>query len=304
MQARSQGAFWAAASTAVVLVAVLSGALPGFSVVRLATLVVITTAGTLGLVLALKLSLAVLQDTLARGDDLAELRQDRFTAAFRRLPFTSPASWEAAQIKSRWTSSASKDGSLSPWRQILRIIKRDYILSWYTHISIDGAYPERVEDTILACTRELGKRFERVDVPLLVSTRIVPHVTKHMQDFRLVEALLQPSLHAVPGKNVTVDPGAIVQAHFPSLHPALPIHAISNTAPSVEAYARTKVEGVLRLILPAEECTDTIVTVVREILTCTVLVPMLEWCADPDFWNKLIEEQAGKYLHERYVSSK
>jgi len=84
------------------------------------------------------------------------------------------------------------------------------------------------------------------------------------------------------------------QAYGPNaLHPAVAGNTL-DTKPAQEEHVRGLVEGILRLVLPEKERKSRAVLIVaREIVTSAVLMPVLEMLADPDFWNRMLDEQVS-----------
>ena len=73
------------------------------------------------------------------------------------------------------------------------------------------------------------------------------------------------------------------------LHTAL--HANSSPTTSIEfEYLRKIGELLLYAIAPQKEIKSRVVVcLMREILTCKVIQPVIEMLADPDYWNQTIE---------------
>jgi sorting nexin-25 len=262
-----------------------------------------------GVFVATNVGLGVLLDDWTTVEELQHLRKARLNNAFRRQPFTSPAAWQAASIKAAWAEKAvsstgeQRTPSRSSWLRILQLVRRDYILPWYSRITTSTQFLDVLDATIRDCAGSLSQRLDAIDAPYFLVSQIVPRVTKHMQDFRRVETLLQPTLGTsrshLAGASISVDPAAIIQSHFPALHRALPLSSLSNTTPAIEAHLRSKIGAALRLLLPENERSEAVLTIAREVVTTAVLLPVLEMISEADFWNKIVDEQAGKYLHER-----
>ena len=66
---------------------------------------------------------------------------------------------------------------------------------------------------------------------------------------------------------------------------------------------RGLVEGILKLVLPEKERKSRAVLIIaREIVTSAVLMPVLEMLSDPDFWNRMLDEQVSLPLLSPYLS--
>ena len=191
-------------------------------------------------------------------------------------------------------------------QSLLDLFRRDFILAWYKRISPSSAFPQVLETTLKSCIDSLETRLSTVDIPQLLISKILPHMTSHLQAYAQVEALLfrstvQTTANSDGTSQATLDPAPILQTHYKSpLHPALPAPALTNPMPSVEAHVRDKIQSMLKLLLPpAEVESKTVSIIAREVLTCVVGMPLVEMLSDPDFWNRMLDEQADKRLQER-----
>ena len=81
------------------------------------------------------------------------------------------------------------------------------------------------------------------------------------------------------------------------LHPAVENLSSTFTKQSEENHLRELVEKALPSILPEKEGQSRAVKiVVREIVACSVLYPIMEMLSDPDFWNRQIDQVvSGNY---------
>jgi sorting nexin-25 len=58
---------------------------------------------------------------------------------------------------------------------------------------------------------------------------------------------------------------------------------------------RGLVEGILELVLEeSERKSRAVMIIAREIVACAVLMPVVEMMSDPDFWNKILDEQVSE----------
>ncbi|KAI7944814.1 hypothetical protein MJO28_010509 [Puccinia striiformis f. sp. tritici] len=83
------------------------------------------------------------------------------------------------------------------------------------------------------------------------------------------------------------------------LHPAVDVPT-PNSQSSEQAHLRKLLDLLLPLILPPTESKSLgVKTLVIELLTCSVITPVIEMLSDSDFWNNLIEERAGNVIREQ-----
>jgi sorting nexin-25 len=175
---------------------------------------------------------------------------------------------------------------------ILGLIRSFYILPWYAKISPSRAFPDAVEGIIRHALGAATKQAEDVDWPSLVTARILPLVTEHLQHFRSVEHLA--AAPSSPEKGLPLP----LPAHA---HPALTPRNVSPDAdiPAIEAHLRGHVQRALLALLPEKERTDVVGIMVREIVLGAIIMPVFNMLCDSDFWNRQVSEQGAKLLHER-----
>lgn len=164
------------------------------------------------------------------------------------------------------TFESAKDDS--PWGTLLELVRRHYILTWYSKISPSPAFPDAVEILIRQAVLNAIAKGQKVDWPHFLVSRIVPLLKTHLRDFARAQ-----------------------HSTVPKLHPALT---------SIEVHLRHVVERIVQGILPEADKTLVVATLVREI-GLSVVLPVFDMLADNDFWNQQIDERGGRYLHERQV---
>lgn len=175
---------------------------------------------------------------------------------------------------------------------ILGLIRTTFILPWYSKISPSGAFPDAVEGIIRHALGAATRRAEDVDWPDLLTARILPIVTGHLQHFRSIEHL--SAAPSSPEKGLPLP----LPVHA---HPALTPRNVAPDAdlPAIEAHLRGHIERALAVLLPQKERTAVVEIMVREIVLGAVIMPLFNMLCDSDFWNRQISEQGAKLLHER-----
>ena len=234
-------------------------------------------------------------ETLAKHDDRRQARRRR-----KRPSIRWNASVHETDVSESYVADDDKRTTKAVLRNVLRLIHQDFISPWYSRISSSPTFPNALDKTILYSVERLEERFVKLDVPQLLVAKILPHMTSHMQAYRQVEPFLYPSTRTT-STQATVDPAPILQSHRKTpLHPALPAPALANPIPSVESHLKRKVEQLLRVVLPPEEReSETVMIIAREVVTCAIAMPLVEMLADPDFWNRLLDQQADRHMQER-----
>lgn len=94
------------------------------------------------------------------------------------------------------------------------------------------------------------------------------------------------------------------------LRPVLGLHraltgAGLNSKPGEEKHLRHVVSQVLGGILPPKErASGAVTSMAVEIVACAILRPTIEALADPDQWNRLIDEKGGNAIREQRMVDK
>lgn len=224
--------------------------------------------------------------------------------AARPLAFSTPAAWQAALTRSQWSHKSPQ--SLPPLvpesavisaavNDILILIVRDFVLTWYKELSSSPSFPTAVSGTIHASLQRLLVRMYTMDVPAIIVNRIVPKVTAHIEQFRQSEiALRGAGLERRLTQSEELD--LLLANRYASrgtgkLHSAVDNLSTSFTKQTEEAHLRSLVDRALPFILPEKEArSPALKNVVREIVACTVLYPIMDMLSDPDFWNRSIDQ--------------
>ena len=217
--------------------------------------------------------------------------------------FTSPAAWSMTQTKASWESSnrPSLFPDAPPFlsaaiEELLSLISRDFILKWYSSISDSPAFPNAVKQTIAETLISLSTRVSEVDWSDVLVGRILPLLTTHLDTFRAAEqALRRQDLRADLSESDELD--LFLASRYSSqlksgkLHQAVDM-ASTNSRPAEEAWLRSLFGRILPLILPEREVESPAVAImVREIVSCAVMVPVFDMLGDPDFWNRIIDDK-------------
>lgn len=224
--------------------------------------------------------------------------------AARPFAFSTPAAWQAVLTRSKWSQNIPPSFPLlypdAPelsiaLNEIINMAVRDFVSSWYKDISNSPAFPSAVSSVIHASLEQLVDRAAGIDVSSLVVKRILPKVTAHIEQFRQSEiALRGAGLERRLTQSEELD--LLLASRYAAkgegrLHPAIENLSTTFTRQTEEMHLRQLVDKALPLILPQRESrSKALRIVVREIVVCSVLYPVVEMIADPDFWNKAIDQ--------------
>ncbi|KAK4560540.1 tRNA (guanine-N(7)-)-methyltransferase (tRNA(m7G46)-methyltransferase) [Recurvomyces mirabilis] len=188
---------------------------------------------------------------------------------------------------------------------LLDLILRDYVTTWYRGISPRPLFQHEIDRVIRSVLLTIVARFTDLDVVEIGVARLLPTITAHLKDFYDAE-------HAVRGKdlagNITesdeLDAAIASKYHNGKLHSVAALKN-SDTAGAQQDHLREVIVKVLPIVLPMNMQSSTSVTViVRELVTCAVLGPIIGMLCDPDFWNQMIVNVGGPMLQDRKTVKK
>lgn len=214
--------------------------------------------------------------------------------ATRPLSFATPQEWPTtvSQIEHVAERIPPSDPVAARLDSILGLVRKSFILPWYARISPSPAFPSALDSVILHALGELTAQMQGVDWPNVLVARMLPILTAHFEHFRSVEHLASP-----------MSPNAVPLPLPKHAHRVLASrHGSADTdTPAVEAHLRVHVDRVVALLLPEKDRTEVVQVMVREVVLGAILMPVFQMLCDPDFWNRQINEQGAKYMHEKWV---
>lgn len=173
---------------------------------------------------------------------------------------------------------------------LIGLILRDFVKVWYGSISKSPTFVNEVDQAVRAALGEIRDRLADVDMVDTVVSRVLPLITDHMRATYEAERLVRG--HKL-SRNVTeseeLDLAIAAKYKQGQLHPAASL-AFSNTKPTQQQHLRTLVGRLLPKVLPRHMTTSAAVNVlIKEIVACAVLAPVMQMLADPDTWNQIME---------------
>jgi len=184
--------------------------------------------------------------------------------------------------------------------RLLGLVLRDFVTSWYKNISRRPLFQNEVERAIRDAMASIRDRLSGLDMVEVALTKFVPIITNHLQEFYTAERLVR-------GKNLTRDITESEELDLAiagkykdgKLHKAASL-AFSDTKLMQQAHVRAHIGKVLPLVLSDEmQSSPAVTALVREIVACAVLAPMLLMLADADTWNQMIESFGRALLQDR-----
>ncbi|KAF3928872.1 hypothetical protein ABW20_dc0107352 [Dactylellina cionopaga] len=184
--------------------------------------------------------------------------------------------------------------------EVIELIVGSFISEWYQRITPDPAFSHQVEKTIRHALYALWTRVEKLDLVEIGVGKVVPLLTTHLNEFASAEKVVRGKhLNKQLTESEELDMAIASKYKDGRLHSAVQM-GYTDSKSIQQEYLRKIVTKVLPLILPERETKSTVVSVlVREIVSCSVLLPVLMLMSEPDFWNKTVETLGRNTLQER-----
>ena len=225
----------------------------------------------------------------------------------RTAAFVTPQAWKT---ETEWLSGKSiyRRTPLYPESfmisdsldDLLDIILRDFVTSWYTKISPSSNFVNEIERAVRTALIDIKIRIFSLDIIEVAISRVVPLVTTHLKEFYEAE-------RAVRGKNLNrnvteseeLDLAIAGKYREGKLHPAASL-AYSDLKIVQQEYLRRIIVRLLPEVLPESMIKSRAVSVlIKEIVSCAVLAPLMQMLSDPDTWNQFMEAYGRTMLQDR-----
>ena len=227
-------------------------------------------------------------------------KQDVYRNTIRRPTTAAFIGSEAWTTETTWlaTSAAYKQASLYPRSFVtsdyldglLDLVLRSYVTSWYSNITRSPNFVNEIDKAIRRALVNIRERVENVDIVEVAVSRFIPIITNHLKDFYEAE-------RAVRGKNLNrnvteseeLDLAIAGKYREGKLHPAASL-AFSDTNLVQQEHLRKLVVRLMPEVLPESMIRSRAVSVlIKEIVSCAVLTPVMQMLSEPDTWNQLME---------------
>ncbi|OTB09550.1 hypothetical protein M426DRAFT_50881 [Hypoxylon sp. CI-4A] len=183
---------------------------------------------------------------------------------------------------------------------LLELIVRDFVTSWYSHISKNPVFANEVDKAIRHALTRIRDRLFETDMVEVFTSRMVPILTNHFRDFYEAErAVRGRKLNRDVTESDELDLAIAAKYNDGKLHPAATL-AYSDTKLVQQDHLRNIVTKLLPKVLPSNLLDSRAVSsIIREIVSCAVLFPTLQLLAEPDTWNQLMENYGRSMLQDR-----
>ncbi|KAF2034844.1 hypothetical protein EK21DRAFT_55251 [Setomelanomma holmii] len=183
---------------------------------------------------------------------------------------------------------------------LIGLILRDFVKSWYGNISKSPTFVNEVDKAVRTALGEIRDRILAVDMVETVVSRMLPLITEHLRAaYEAERAVRGRKLSRIVTDSEELDNAIAAKYKDGRLHPAASL-AYSNTKSIQQQHLRSIVARLLPKVMPPNMTTSSAVNVlIKEIVACAVLSPVMQMLSDPDTWNQLMEGYGRTVLQER-----
>lgn len=183
---------------------------------------------------------------------------------------------------------------------LLDRLLRDLVSSWYGNITDSPNFANSINSAIRLALIDIRERILTIDLVEIGVSRIVPIVTRHLRDFYEAERVVRgKNLNRSVTESEELDLAIAGNYRDGKLHPAASL-AYSDLKIVQQDYVRKIIVRLLPEVLPEHMIKSRAVSVlIKEIVSCSVLTPLLQLLSEPDTWNQLLEAYGRAMLNDR-----
>ncbi|XP_052800556.1 sorting nexin-14-like [Mya arenaria] len=173
-----------------------------------------------------------------------------------------------------WTGLDIHESVDQAFEEFLSIVLNEFVYTWYRKVSPDEEFVDELRTSIRFLFSVLLRRGKKVDVPRLVTEKLMRAGLQHLH------ACLQARAQAKEGEDLQ---DATLAFLGPNLHYAM------SSRKAEQEYIRRLVEKIFPYVLrPQALQSKAMCALLREILAASVIMPAMDAIANPDMVNNMI----------------
>jgi sorting nexin-25 len=225
----------------------------------------------------------------------------------RHVAFIAPAKWKAEREALTKRTMYDMEPLYGPSFLIsdsldvlVGLILRDFVKGWYGNISKSPTFVNEVDRAVRASLGDIRDRILAVDMVETVVSKMIPLITDHLKASYEAERVVRGrKLSLDVTESEGLDLAIAAKYKDGRLHPAASL-AYSDTKSVQQQHLRSLVARLLPKVMPRNMTTSPAVNVlIKEIVACAILAPVMQILADPDTWNQLMEGYGRTLMQER-----
>ncbi|CAX39701.1 structural protein mdm1 homologue, putative [Candida dubliniensis CD36] len=182
------------------------------------------------------------------------------------------------------------------------LIIQEFITPWYTQITQSTQVQTDISLELKEVIRNLQNRARSIDFAQLLVSDILPLIQEHFENYLRAEDIVKSQGKFSKFDSNEYHMAVACQFRRGKLHPAVTTSLVVNEETNFKEkqYLRKKMKTVLELVLSEnEKSNDVGLSLVTEILACTVLCNVINLLTESDFYNLIIVKLIGDNLRRR-----
>ncbi|CAK7902214.1 structural protein Mdm1p [[Candida] anglica] len=185
---------------------------------------------------------------------------------------------------------------------ICNLVIQEFVDGWFHHVSQDRElFQMAIHRELAHVSTNLKDRLKQVDFAKLFAMQLLPIINKHFDGFVRAEKLSGGSSGKLPGNDM--ERHVAIAQQYESIHRGVTIPKLGSVTTSdgnERKFFREIVTKIISNLLSEDERGNVLVfSLVREILTCTILTNVFSMLSEGDFYNLLIVKLIGDNLKHR-----
>ncbi|KAK6458881.1 intermediate filament protein [Scheffersomyces xylosifermentans] len=227
----------------------------------------------------------------------------------KRFKFVNSATWTASVNEySANHSNFRADGPIleesflisETLEEFIDLTIKEFIDGWFHHVSSNESFQVNIKSEMKSVFSILISRVKGIDLAKLVVSHILPILNDHFACYIKAEEAIR--LKGTVPKSESPEYHLAIATHFDKgrIHPGVTVSNVENNDTNEKNYLRSRIGSVLVLLLSEQErSNEIVVSLVTEILACTILTSILQMLGEGDFYNLLIVKLIGDNLKHR-----
>lgn len=170
------------------------------------------------------------------------------------------------------------------------LIVQEFIDPWYTKISQDRTFQEKITIELRLVFSNLKSHFAAIDLPSFLVLKLVPIITGHFAKF-------SSSFSHHVGDYSMESKLSVAKVYKNDIHRGVSMD--ETTKAREKEFLREVIGRILPSLLSESEQNVIVRSLIQEIVACTVLANVFELLSEADFVNQMIVKLIGENLKHR-----
>lgn len=183
--------------------------------------------------------------------------------------------------------------------EFINLILQEFIDSWYGRIIQDTLFQDSIRLELKYVFLQLKVRLGNMDIAKFLVSKLIPIINDHLCDYLRAEERVQAKINNNKGGIEPIDHDIDVARQYRRGKIYQGVTITKNEVANIneKKYLRTLIGQILPFVLSEKENTNEVgLSLVREILSCTVLSNIIQMTGEGDFYNLLIIKLIGDRL--------